>query len=448
MTNHSYKHHFKETLQLAYPVSLAHLGHVLLGVVDSMMVGRVGADSLAAAALVNGITFLFLVFGIGLSLVITPLVAIARGKNRFNECGAILNNALWLNTGFTILLAVVIFYSAPLMHLLNQPPQVVRLAIPYARIIGFSFVPFIYFQSEKQFLEGLGITKPAMYAMIGANLINAFGNWVFIYGNLGMPALGLKGAGYATLFTRFFLAFALIVYLRSGNRFDLFQISFSFRGLQLKLIKRLAGLGFPTGLQHFFEIGAFSFSAIMIGWLGSKQLAAHQIALSMASMSFMITLGITSAGTIRVGQYLGKNNLNELRRAGFSTIFLAMASMTVFGAIFVLFRNRLPLLFIADRQVIQITAQLLIIAALFQISDGTQAAGVAILRGLTDVKIPMLLSFLAYWLMGLPVGYFLGFYFKMDVYGIWLGLLSGLTFAAVSFVLRFLFKTRRPLQSE
>ena len=438
-----YKTHFKETLLLAYPVSIAHLGHVMLGVVDSMMVGHVGSDSLAAASLVNGLGFLFLVFGLGLSLIITPLVAIARGKKDYRACGHILQNGLWFNAVFTFLLSLLIYFSVPLLGYLNQPPQVVKLAIPYARIIGFSFVPFVIFQSSKQFLEGLGITRPAMYVMLIANLVNIFGNWLLIFGHWGLPAMGLTGAGLSTFFTRIIQGFILLIFIALSKRFKNFSISFGLKNLSWRQIKQLAKLGIPTGFQHFFEVGAFSFSAVMIGWLGSKPLAAHQIALSMASLSFMITLGITAAGTIRVGHFLGKKDLTGLKRAAWSTVLLSTLLMSFFGLIFVLFRNRLPLLFVKDVEVINIAASLLIIAALFQISDGTQAAGVAILRGITDVKVPMFISFVAYWILGLPVSYLLGFVFKLNVNGIWLGFLSGLSFAGLAFLWRFTQKIKK-----
>ncbi len=439
----TYRHHLKETLQLAYPVSIAHLGHVLLGVVDSMMVGHVGADSLAAASLVNGLSLLFLVFGLGLSFILTPLVAIARGQQDYKTCGVILQNGLWFNTFFSTLLALSIFWAAPLLALLNQPERVVTLAIPYARIIGWSFIPFVIFQTGKQFLEGLGITKPAMYVMVVANLVNAFGNWLFIYGNWGFPALGLSGAGISTLLTRIAQAIILMGFIVAAPRFRAFHISFSWRSLKRSWLIQIVKLGIPTGLQHFFEIAAFSFSAVMIGWLGSQPLAAHQIALSMASLSFMVTLGITAAGTIRVGHFLGKQDWKNLKRAAWTTVLLSSGLMSLFGIVFVVLRFQLPELFVKEQAVIQMAASLLIIAALFQISDGTQAAGVAILRGLTDVKIPMILSFVAYWILGLPVSYLLGFVFHLNVNGIWLGFLSGLSFAAVAFLLRFFSQVKR-----
>lgn len=441
---HAWSHHFRETLKLAYPVSIGQLGHIMLGVVDSMMVGKVGADSLAASSLVNGLIFLIVVFGLGMTLAVTPLVAIARGRNDQQECGIILRQSLLINTLISLLLVVIIYFLADLIRFLNQPAQVSVLATSYAQIIALSIIPFIIFQTYRQFIEGLSLTRPAMYVMIGANLVNVFGNWVFIYGNLGLPALGLDGAGYSTLVTRIFMALVMAAYVLRSGRFKRFDTSLKFRGISLPIIKKLLNVGLPTGFQHFFEIGAFAFSAIMIGWLGSRELAAHQVALSLASISFMIILGISAAGTIRVGHALGRQDYAEVRRGGFMAAMMAAAVMAFFAIIFIMFRRLLPFIFISDAEVVAIASSLLIVAAFFQISDGLQAAGVGILRGITDVKIPTVMSFVAYWVVGLPVGYVLGFTLGQGVVGIWMGFLCGLSLAALFFIWRFHHKTNGP----
>jgi MATE family multidrug resistance protein len=272
--------------------------------------------------------------------------------------------------------------------------------------------------------------------------VNVFGNWVFIYGNLGMPAYGLDGAGYSTLITRGFMAGTMMFYVLYAPRFQEFEPTLKFRNINWPVIKRLIQVGIPTGLQHFFEVGAFSFSAVMIGWLGSKQLAAHQVALSLAAISFMIILGIAAAGTIRVGHAFGKENHTDVRRAGFLTTIFAATVMAIFGICFILFKNILPLVFITDPEVVAIAASLLVVAAFFQISDGAQAAGLGILRGITDVKIPMIITFIAYWVIALPIGYLLGFTYKLDAIGIWIGLLTGLSVAAILLNIRFGLKTK------
>jgi multidrug resistance protein, MATE family len=438
----SYKAHLNETIKLAIPVAIGQLGHIMLGITDSIMVGQVGAVPLAASSLVNGIVFLILVFGLGMTLAITPLVSIARGKGQNDQCGVILRQSLLLNSIVMLLLLGIVILLADLIVYMNQEEAVAIQATSYAKIIAFSIIPFMIFQVYRQFIDGLAFTKPAMYVTLTANLVNVFGNWVFIYGNLGMPAYGLDGAGYATLITRSFMAASLMMYVLTVKRYKEYEPTFKFRNINWPVIKELIRVGVPTGFQHFFEVGAFSFSAIMIGWLGSTQLAAHQIALSLASVSFMIILGISAAGTIRVGFAFGRKKINDVRRSGFLTTIFAAAVMACFGVVFVLFREQLPLIFSDEPAVIQIAASLIIVAALFQISDGAQAAGLGILRGITDVRIPMIITFIAYWVIGLPTGYILGFTFRMEVVGIWIGLLAGLTAAAVMLNIRFIIKTK------
>jgi MATE family multidrug resistance protein len=440
MENYSY--HFKRTLKLAYPVAIGQLGHVMLGVVDSMMVGRVGAESLAAASLVNGLVFLVVVFGLGMTLAITPLVAIARGKNDFEQCGVILRQGLLINFIVSFLLSILIYYAADLIFFLNQTPAVARLAASYTKILSFSIVPFMLFQNYRQFIEGLQYTKPAMTITLIANGVNIVGNWIFIYGNLGFKAYGLDGAGFSTLVTRIFMAISMIYYVMISRKFKPYDPSLKFRSISPSIMRKLLSIGIPTGLQHMFEVGAFAFSAVMIGWLGSKPLAAHQIALSLASMSFMFILGISAAGTIRVGNAVGRQDKLEVRNSGFSAILMAAGIMAIFGSCFIIFRNLLPLLYINDPEVIPLASSLLIVAAIFQISDGVQATGLGVLRGITDAKVPMIISFVAYWILGFPIGYILGFVFKLGAVGIWIGLLTGLTVAATFFTLRFHLKTK------
>lgn len=431
------KTHIKETIKLALPISIGQLGHVMLGVVDSIMVGAVGSASLAAASLVNGIFFLILVIGIGLSMAATPLIAMAKGSGKFDDCGKILNHSLVVNSVFSIVLMTGTFGFSFLIPYLNQPKEVVREAIPYLQVLSLSVIPFILFQTYRQFLEGLSIPNPPMYIAIFANLLNAFVNWILIYGNLGFPAWGLFGAGVATTLTRWTMAAVLFYFVLNYNRVQIYKPQVKIKALDFSLIKKLISIGLPSGFQYFLEVAAFSFAAIMIGWLGKAQLAAHQIAINLASVTYMIILGISSAGTIRVGEAAGQKNITQVRRAGFSTLGLATALMFCFGICFILFRNILPLLYINEEEVVEVASKLLIIAALFQIFDGLQATGIGVLRGLTDTKIPMIISFAAYWIIGIPIAVLLGFYFNLGAVGIWIGLLLGLASLGITVVFRF-----------
>ena len=435
MTN--IKIHINDTLKLAYPVVIGQLGHMMLGVVDSLMVGKLGAVPLAAASLVNGLILLIIVLGIGMSVALTPLVAIAKGSGNQDECGIILRQGLLVNLVFSILLVLIVYLLSDLIYYLNQPDDVAVLAESYLRILSFSIIPFMLFQTYKQFIEGLSFTKPAMIILILANIVNVFGNWVLVFGNLGMPKLGLDGAGYATLITRISIAVAIFLYVRYSKQIQEYDPSLKFRSLNWRIIRKILDLGIPGGFQMFFEVGGFAFAAVMIGWIGANELAAHQIAINLASITFMVGLGISIATTIRVGNSFGKRDLQGIKNAGYSSLVIIAIIMGSFGIMFILLRNFLPTLYIDDSDVIEIASSLIIIAAIFQIVDGLQVVGIGILRGLTDLKAPMIIAFIAYWVIGLPVAYFLGFTFGFGVEGVWISFIVGLSLAAIFFIRRF-----------
>ena len=439
----TYKKHLRNTLNLAYPVIIGQLGFIMMGVVDSLMVGTLGPAPLAAASLGNSLTLIIFIVGIGISFAVTPLVAISIGAKKYSECGTYFRQSLLVNLAVGLILTFIVVAGSELIIYFDQPLEVTNLAKSYTKILGLGGIPLMLFQTYKQFIEGLSVMKPAMIIAILANFVNAFVNWVLIFGKLGFPALGLDGAGWATFSSRLFMAIILMIYVMSRIRFKQYDVSFHFKNINFPVIKKILSLGLPSGSQYFFEVGAFSFAVIMIGWLGTDQLAAHQIAINLASVSFMVVLGISMAGGIRVGNGVGEQNIKQVRMAGFSSIFLAICFMAFSGLVFIIFRDWLPTLYIKDQNVISIASSLLIIAALFQLSDGTQAVGIGILRGLTDVKIPTAITFIAYWIVGLPTGYLLGFILGLDVQGVWIGLLAGLTTSAVLLTLRFNAKSKR-----
>ncbi|MBE0572262.1 MAG: MATE family efflux transporter [Ignavibacteriaceae bacterium] len=431
------KRHIASTFRLAYPVIIGQLGIIMMGVVDSLMVGKLGAAPLAAASLGNGMAFIIMIVGIGVSYAVTPLVAISVGAGKMEDCGVYFRQSLLVNSVFSIIIAIIIYFTADLIQYLDQPEDVQIQATWYMKILGLSAVPLLLFQSYKQFIEGLSVMRPAMIITLIANLVNVFANWVLIFGNLGFPALELNGAGWATFASRIFMALALMGFVMNNKFFKKYDVSFHYKSVNWLVIKKILSLGLPSGFQYFFEVGAFAFAVVMVGWLGTAQLAAHQIALNLASISFMAVLGISAAGSIRVGNAVGMKDIAETRRAGFTASLLGASIMLCAGVVFILGRNFLPTLYVSDEVVISYASSLLVIAALFQLSDGTQAVGIGILRGLTDVKIPTAITFIAYWIVGLPVGYLLGFNFEMGVQGVWIGLLLGLTTSAVLLTLRF-----------
>ncbi|HMN16280.1 MAG TPA: MATE family efflux transporter [Ignavibacteriaceae bacterium] len=441
-----YKDDILKTFKLAYPVMIGQLGIIMMGVVDSMMVGRLGSVQLAAASLGNSLVFLILILGIGSSAVVTPLIAILIGSKSNSECGIYFRQSLLVNVVLSLLMIVVIFIGINFLGYLNQPHEITKYAVIYMRIVGLSALPLMIYQTYKQFIEGFSIMKPAMIIALLANVINIFGNWILIFGKLGFPALGLAGAAWSTFISRVFMASAMIIYVMKNEKFKDYDVNLHFRGLNLAVIKKIIQLGIPSGFQNFFEVGAFSIAVIMIGWIGANELAAHQIALNLASITFMIVLGISQASSIRVGYAMGERDVKKIRRAGFTAIALGAGIMVFSGIMFIVLNHFLPSLYINDQNVIDIASGLLIIAALFQLSDGIQAVGIGVLRGLTDIKGPTIITFTAYWLISLPVAYLLAFIFNQGVYGVWVGLLIGLSVAAVLLTIRFNYKSKQIIQ--
>jgi MATE family multidrug resistance protein len=432
-----YKEEIKKTISLAYPVIIGQLGFIMMGVVDSVMVGSVGPVPLAASSVGNSLFILIFIVGLGISIAVTPLVAIAVGGNRYDDCGILFRQSLLINIVVGIIIALIIFILSTLLIYINQPPEVVKQAQSYSRLLGLSAIPSMIFSSYKQFIEGFSVMRPAMVVVLLANLINGIFNWLLIFGKLGFPELGLDGAGWSTFASRVFMALVLMIYVMRAEQFKQYDVTFGFKGINIKVIKKILALGLPSGIQYFFEVGAFSFAVVMAGWLGTYQLAAHQIAINLASVSFMCAVGVSAAGSIRVGNAVGRKNISETRRAGFTAILVSASIMGTFGIVFIILRNVLPSLYIDNPSVISFASAILIIAALFQISDGIQAVGIGVLRGLTDVKGPTFITFIAYWVLALPIGYLLGFKLGYGIVGIWIGLFFGLTISAILLTLRF-----------
>jgi multidrug resistance protein, MATE family len=432
-----FKKHFRINLRLAYPVMLSHLGQMSVQVADNMMVGRIGKEPLAASSFANSIFVVFLVMGLGMSFAITPQTAQADGENDTPKLTAILKHGILVNGLFGLLLSMVLFFGDEVMWYFSQPEIVVQLAIPYLKVIALSLIPFMVFQAFRQFAEGLGFTKQAMYITIVANLLNVFLNYIFIFGKLGFEPMGLFGAGLATLISRIVMAILMAAFVYLNHRFAVYWKEFTFGNFSLDLVIKNLKLGIPMAFQLIFEVTTFSIAAIMIGWLGTVPLAAHQIAINMASISYMVALGISTAAMIRVGNQLGKKDYHTMRNAVMTSFIMAIGLMSVAALAFIFGRNFLPTLYIEDPEVIKQASVLLIVAGLFQLSDGVQVIGLGALRGMSDVKTPTIITLIAYWAIGLPLGYVLGFTFGLDALGVWYGLLAGLSIAAVLLFIRF-----------
>ena len=416
---------------------LSMLGQVMTGVADSVMVGWTGATPLAASSFANIFFSIPLFFGIGVSYAITPLVAEGAGAKDLTKIIEILRHGFIINLLVAILLVGLIFLVEPFMFSMGQPEDVVALGIPYLSIIGVSIIPTMIFQTYRQFAEGLEKTRMAMIIVVGSNLLNIALNYILIFGKYGFPEMGLNGAGWATLISRVVMAISMMLYVYYGKRFIAFRKGFSFGSYSKSLISKMLHIGLPAGSQFIFEAGAFGFSALMMGWLGTTALAAHQIAINLATISYMTTSGLGAAATIRVGNFLGQRDKRKLQDSAFTMIWMAVALMAAWALLFIFGRHLLPSLYIEDAAVIELTAVLLIIAAFFQLSDGIQVVCAGALRGLQDVKVPSILIFVAYWVIALPLGYWLAFPLGLGATGIWIGLLIGLTLTASAMVVRF-----------
>jgi MATE family multidrug resistance protein len=429
--------HVRETFRLSVPIIIGHLGHMMMAVTDNVMVGRIGSVSLAAAGLSNVLFFLVLVMGLGISVAITPLVAQAHGAGGKRECGLVLRQGLLvcLAAGVVLFLITLVFVES--LDYLDQPGAVVASAKVYMRILGFSIFPMMVFQAYKQFAEGLSVTTSAMVITLLANLVNVFVNWVCIFGHLGAPAMGLAGAGVGTLLSRIFMAAAMVMVVVRSPYLRSFDPFFSRFHIHKPMMKSLIKLGIPAGFQYVFEVSCFAGASVLIGWIGTNELAAHQIALNLSSISYMFSLGISAAATVRVGTALGRKDIRNTRMAGISAIALICLFMAFFATVFIMFRDSLPGFYISETDVIVIASQILVVAGVFQISDGVQAVSAGMLRGAMDVNVPTVITFAAYWVVGIPVGYVLGIRMGFGVTGVWTGLFMGLSTSAVLMLSRF-----------
>lgn len=428
---------YKSNFSLAYPVVISQLGHMFTMVADSVMVGQLGTVPLAACALGNSILGVFMVSGIGVSQGITPLVAQENGKNNYQLCGKYLEQGVILSFLTGLVLFLMVGVLAQKLSILNQPIEVEIATKDYLLIIAASIIPLMIYQSFRQFAEGLEYTKQAMYVSVFGNLVNILFNFLLIYGWFGFPAMGLIGAGIGTLISRVFMAIGMGFYVIKSKNFKPYFQQFKLAKPDWNKLSEIFKLGLPISLQYFFEVGAFSGAAIMVGWIGAQELAAHQIAINLAAFTYMGASGIGVAATIKAGNALGKKDLRDLKLSAISSYHLVILYMLITALIFLTCNRLLPWIYIKNESVILIASQLLIVAAFFQISDGIQVVGVGILRGLSDVKIPTIITLVAYWVIGLPLGYVLGFSFKLGAIGIWISLSIALTAAAILLYFRF-----------
>jgi MATE family multidrug resistance protein len=447
-----YTKEFKSNMKLAYPVIIGMLGHTLIGIVDNIMVGKLGSTELAAVSLGNSMIFVAMSLGIGFSTAITPIVAEADAEQDSSKIRSAFHHGLFLCIilGFSLFGLVVL--AKPFMELLHQPKEVIALAKPFVDWVAFSLVPLIIYQGYKQFADGLSMTKVSMYAIVMANVLHVIINYCLIYGFWFFPKMGITGAALGTVISRIAMVVFMHFILSGRERLKQYFDDFSFDEIKKDMLKKIINLGLPSAMQMLFEVVLFTAGIWLCGNIGKTSQAANQIALSLASMTFMFAMGLSVVSMIRISNQKGLNDYKQLVIVARSIFLLAILIEILFAVMFVSLHQILPYLFLNmenqsqlsdNQEVIAIAAKLLLVAAVFQISDGIQVVVLGALRGLQDVKIPMYITFVAYWIVGFPISYYLGIHTELKAVGVWIGLLAGLTAAAIFLYIRFHYLTKK-----
>jgi len=423
--------HLKETILLSVPLIISQVGHIVTGLVDSYFLGKIGKTEQAAGFLANNVFVLLLVFSIGMSFGLTPLTTQATVNGNEKDQAALLKNGFVLNLALSVLLFIILFFASPLLYFMQQPEDVVTLAIPFFQVLIFSIIPCSIFFTGKQFTEGRNNTTIAMVISIAGNLLNVILNYILIYGKFGFPEMGYMGSCWASCFARMLMAVSFIVFIYYSSTFA--SVSKKLKEVKINFndIKKLFNIGFGSALQFTFEVAAFVCCALLIGRFGKEQIDAHGIAMGIASFTYMFGSGIGGASTILAGKYKAENNFTELKNTVYTSLICTITVTLFFGVFFMFFNNRLTQMFNSDPQIIQLASSLLVIAGLFQLFDGLQVTQLGILRGMEDVKIPTVITLIGYWLICLPLAYLLGIYFNYKAIGVWLAILIGLCFVAV-----------------
>ena len=427
------------TITLAVPIIIGELAQMALHIIDSAMVGAISYKQLAATSLVISALNIPFVMGIGMTISVSQMVSMAHGQKDSNKVSHYLYNGFWLCFTTAVIISLAMVFGRNILYCLGQDPEVVELSLPFMRLLGLSMIPMLMFMTLKQFTDGLEYTRTAMLLSLCALPINIFLNWLLIYGNLGFPRLELEGAGWATLITRtlIFVILALII-LRHKTFREYIAVRKTEWKFSRSTLKTLMSIGIPSSLQIGSEAGAFAVTGIIIGTMGAVSQAAHQIALSCAALTFMVSMGLSQAGSIRTSNAYGAYNWPKIALIGKSTLLTGVVYGICCAAMFILLRNILPTFFNDNTEVITLASLLLFLAGIFQISDATQVIGAGLLRGIKDVKVPTYLVAVAYWLVGLPSGCLFAFTFEMGAAGMWLGFIVGLTVAGVFLSVRFL----------
>jgi MATE family multidrug resistance protein len=432
----------RATLLLAVPIIIGQVGQMLMGVTDSVMIGRTGTVPLAASSFGGGVFNVFFIIGVGLLTPVAVFASRSRGAGRHDEAGEFLRHGLLLALVSGMVEVGLIFYLGRHLDWFHQRPEVLAAVNPFFLLIGLSLIPVLAYLALLQFAESMGRPWMPMLILLGGVVLNAFLNWVLIYGHLGLPSLGLTGAGISTLISRTLGSAVIFAWMRfdpamraAWPRRWLAPVSWDRMG-------RMLAVGLPASGSLLFEGGAFAAATVMMGWLGAVPLAAHQIAISCAALTFMVPLGLSMAVGIRMGAAVGAGHHSKLRSIWSGAVGMSVVQSGLVTVAYLVWGRTLASWFVGDSSVISTAGVLLFVAAVFQVFDGAQVVNSAALRGLTDVRVPAAITFVSYWLIALPIGYMLGIRGGFGPKGIWMGLAAGLAAAAVLLGARFIRLTR------
>lgn len=441
-----YRSHYKQNLIVAMPVVFGQAGHMIATMADSIMVGHISSVQLAAASVASGVYHIIFVFGIGMAMGLTPLVGTANGERDSTKLSSYLRNGMISNLILALVLSLLMYWASFHFGTIGQKEEIIKYAVPFFLLLAASVVPYMIFMTMKQFADGLEYTKPGMIVSLVANLLNIILNYFLIYGHGGLPRLELYGAGIATLISRTLMPILFFAIFYFSPRLkpyfsEIFNFSYNF-----DVIKSYIKIGFPSAVQITLETAAFASGTLIIGWIGTQEVAAHQITINVASLTFMMAGGFGAAATIRMSNLIGQKDYIAMRKAGNASYILVWAFMSITAIIFFLFGKNIAGFYVEDQAVINMAAQLFIIAAFFQLVDGTQVVALGTLRGMQDVKIPTYLTMISYWLVTIPMCYYLGISKGYGVQGVWNGYLIGLAFAAIILYSRFHFFSKKMIE--
>jgi len=421
-------------MRLALPITIGQLGMVLMGFADVVMLGEYETLSMSSAGVGNAVFFLFALIGVGTLYAVSTIISIAEGEDKPQQAIPVFYSSIWVSIGLSAFLMGINLLLYHYFHLFLQTEALTRLGREYLWIVNFSIPALLFFNNGKQLLDGLGKTRISMYVTFMGLLLNVALNKLLIFGQMGFPEMGLAGAAWATVIARYFMAILMLVWAWYHPRLQaLKQLRIEYHSYILSILR----IGLPVGLTYFFEIAAFSFALIMAGQISEVHSGAHQIAINLASITYMFVLGVSAACSIIVGNHYGAKDRTGIRRAGFAAIFLAVGIELIFALILLVFHKELPGIYTSDPRLLEITPMLIIFAAFFQLSDGLQAVAAGALRGIKDTKITGLIALLSYWLIMMPGAWWLCFPMGYGINGIWIAFVVGLSFAAAFLLYRF-----------